>query len=1070
LPTTDNRQLTTPSVPRISDGVIFRVLNNLLILDGERLSYRTLDVEQIGSVYETMMGFDLEVARGRSIALKPKKPHGAPTTINLEALLAVKAADRVKCLKDQAEQTLTGQALTALKQAATLDELLAALDRKIDHRVTPNVVSKGAMVLQPSDERRRSGSHYTPRSLTEPIVRTTLKPLLERLASSRPHPACPDGEADRPAGDSEEPYSPSAQGGRGPSPEQLLDLKLCDPAMGSGAFLVEACRQLGDELVRAWHVYDCLPKLPPDEDEVLHARRLVAQRCLYGVDKNPMAVDLTKLSLWLATLAKDHPFTFLDHSLRCGDSLVGLSREQIAGFHWDDDEIQSRKTETRFSLLGDPIADCVQRAAAYRRQILAARDDNPYDDLQQKLEIADDALALARLAGDLVISAYISAAKDRGRKARLDELARKLVAYVESKNLALRAPLAEAVSELRGKVAGTGYPLAGGVPSALGSRPDGSVEPSRGAADGTRSVPATMPFHWQIEFPEVFARPNGGFDAIVGNPPFLGGKRISGALGKRYADWICDLHAGINGNADVVAHFFRRAYELLRNGASFGLIATNTIAQGDTRRGGLASITRGGGEIINARRRAPWPGEAAVVVSVVTVSKGTVNATRCLDGRQVDFISAFLFDGGTNDDPASLRANEGASFIGCDIKGQGFLFDDRDPTATPIREYGALAAANPRLADCVNGYIGGEEILSSPTQSAHRYVIDFQDWPLRRAESLGSWLNAEQTTRDLLLRDGVVPTDYPHRTASDYPELLAIVESKVKPERGTKSADLAAWPWWRFWRPRAELRRACAGKERVLVVAQTGNALAFVFKSLPVVFSHTVVVFPNETNRFFAVMQSRVHGVWALFFAATMKDDARYIPADCFDTFPFPAGILEAASPAPATQSRQLSTDNSPLDSVGRDYYEFRAALMVRNNQGLTKTYNRFHDPYERSADILKLRELHAAMDRAVLEAYSWHDLAARATCEFLLDYEDDDDEEPSAPNRRARRKPWRYRWPDDFRDEVLARLLALNAQRAEQERLAGLAAAGAKKSKQRRSASKKGKGIKLSKPDLPGF
>ena len=122
--------------------------------------------------------------------------------------------------------------------------------------------------------------------------------------------------------------------GQQPTPQQILDLKVCDPAMGSGAFLVEACRQFGDELVKAWHVHDCVPTMPPDEDELLHARRLVAQRCLYGVDKNPMAVDLAKLSLWLATLAKDHPFTFLDHSLRCGDSLVGLTREQIVRFHW----------------------------------------------------------------------------------------------------------------------------------------------------------------------------------------------------------------------------------------------------------------------------------------------------------------------------------------------------------------------------------------------------------------------------------------------------------------------------------------------------------------------------------------------------------------------------------------------------------------------------------------------------------------------------------------------------------------------------------------------------------------
>jgi hypothetical protein len=186
----------------------------------------------------------------------------------------------------------------------------------------------------------------------------------------------------------------------------------------------------------------------------------------------------------------------------------------------------------------------------------------------------------------------------------------------------------------------------------------------------------------------------------------------------------------------------------------------------------------------------------------------------------------------------------------------------------------------------------------------------------------------------------------------------------------------------------------------------------------------------------FCALQSRIHEIWARFFGSSMKDDLRYTPSDCFETFPFP---------------KNFETD-ARLETTGNKYYEFRAGLMVKNNEGLTKTYNRFHDPDERSPDILKLRELHAAMDRAVLEAYGWHDLAEKAACEFLLDYEDDEedgeaDASASASGRRTRRKPWRYRWPDEFRDEVLARLLDLNQKRAEEERLAGIAASGAKAS-----------------------
>ena len=121
-------------------------------------------------------------------------------------------------------------------------------------------------------------------------------------------------------------------------------------------------------------------------------------------------------------------------------------------------------------------------------------------------------------------------------------------------------------------------------------------------------------------------------------------------------------------------------------------------------------------------------------------------------------------------------------------------------------------------------------------------------------------------------------------------------------------------------------------------------------------------------------------------------------------------------------------------------YYDFRAQLMIRNNEGLTKTYNRFHDPNERDTEILKLRELHAAMDRAVLDAYGWHDLVP--DCEFLLDYEIDEEEWGS------RKRPYRYRWSDETQAEVLVRLLELNAERAREEARTGAAALTARSQK----------------------
>ena len=141
-------------------------------------------MEQIGSVYETMMGFRLETATGRSVAVKAQKTHGAPSVIDLETLLNEPPAKRGKWLQDRTGRTLTAKVLKVVKDAASLEDLHAALHPVVDLHATPDLVPTGAMVLQPSEERRRSGSHYTPRALTEPIVRTTLEAILAACATS----------------------------------------------------------------------------------------------------------------------------------------------------------------------------------------------------------------------------------------------------------------------------------------------------------------------------------------------------------------------------------------------------------------------------------------------------------------------------------------------------------------------------------------------------------------------------------------------------------------------------------------------------------------------------------------------------------------------------------------------------------------------------------------------------------------------------------------------------------------------------------------------------------------------
>jgi len=235
------------------------------------------------------------------------------------------------------------------------------------------------------------------------------------------------------------------------------------------------------------------------------------------------------------------------------------------------------------------------------------------------------------------------------------------------------------------------------------------------------------PFHWEIEFPEVFDRENPGFDAIVGNPPFIGGRKMKAALGEAYQEWISEAYLEASKNADIVAYFFRRAFSIIRESGCLGLIATNTIAQGDTRSTGLRFICQNGGTIYSAQKRVKWPGLAAVVISVVNIYKGEYKRVKVINERKVGLISAFLFHSGGNDDPKKLAANQGKSFQGSIILGMGFTFDDSSSNATSINEMKRLIEKDRRNAERIFPYIGGEEVNSTPNHAFHRYAINFFD-------------------------------------------------------------------------------------------------------------------------------------------------------------------------------------------------------------------------------------------------------------------------------------------------------------------------------------------------------
>lgn len=899
-------------LPSVDDGTLYKVLRRLVIFQGQRLSYRALDVEQIGSIYESLMGY--HVLRVSSPAVRLGK-YG--TWVEVARVRAMSAVDRKRFWKESCglnpgpAATLDEAVASSTSDEALVDALLAQAPGRKDDRAQHRAEA-GRLVLQPGDERRRTGSHYTPRSLSQKVVRRTLEPILACLGENR-------------------------------TAKQILELRICDPAMGSGAFLVETCRHLAEEIVAAWTRSGELAALVEAHgDALLHARRLVAQRCLYGVDKNAAAVELAKLSLWLVTLSKQLPFTFVDHALRHGDSLVGLDLDQVRAFHW--------KPSAQLPTCRSALDDALEQALEHRARILALADHEDSASQREKsrlLDYAELATERVRLIADVCVGAFFAETKDKDRERERDRRLAMVLRYLDGDEDA-KAELETLAARIRAQHA---------------------------------------PFHWMIEFPEVFyhERPDplqGGLmngaafmEAFVGNPPFMGVAFITERLGDGYVSWLQNLHEGTTGKFDLSAHFFRRAASLLGAHGALGLIATNTIAQGDTRTTGLGYLVDRGWTIYDATISMPWPGAAAVTVSIVHAARG--NVTRGLevrlDGRPVNALNSRLRSGAERGDAEVLAENARCAFQGCIVLGMGFtlMSEERD----------ALVAKDLRNAERIFPYLGGQEVNTSPIQTFDRYVINFGQMSLEEAER--------------------------------WPDLINILRVRVKPERAKSNRAAYRDRWWRFAEAQHALGAATAILERCIVCAITTKHLVFSFQPTRQIFANSLEVFALDAWTAFAVIQSRIHEPWARQLSSSMKTDLRYAASDCFETFPFPSPDPRTVLPA--------------VEAAGEALYTARAKFMVDTDQGLTKTYNALKDPDVDDPRILELRHLHEAMDRAVLDAYGWTDLDVPRYCPR-------NDEERAAV--RA------------FEEEIVDRLYALNEVRAREEQLAGLGggAKGAKK------------------------
>jgi hypothetical protein len=433
--------------------------------------------------------------------------------------------------------------------------------------------------------------------------------------------------------------------------------------MGSGAFLVQACRYLAERLVEAWenaekdHPGEVLITpdgtfsegspaerlVPADAGErIAIARRVVADRCLYGVDINPMAVEMAKLSLWLITVDRNRPFTFLDHAFKCGDSLLGLSSfKQLENFSL---RLEGGK-QIAFSTMN--LWRNIDEAKKKREALEAMPSDTPQQ-IAAKVALyaeAEDAVAKLKAAADILTVVELKGLKRRKYDEAREVAADHMLAYWAQGPEELRAYADEQLIERK-------------------------------------------TLHWPLVFPEIVER--GGFDSFIGNPPFMGGQKITGNFGVAYRDYlIASLANNQTGSANLCAYFILRAHKLLLDDGYCGMLAPDTIAQGNTREVCLDTLTHLGCAFPRAISSRVWPGYATVYYAIVWLRKGKWNGRLVLDDNDTVSITSYLSpdDAGIVGSPNVLAAFDNRSFQGTIVLGQGFILApdkaksliDRDP-------------------------------------------------------------------------------------------------------------------------------------------------------------------------------------------------------------------------------------------------------------------------------------------------------------------------------------------------------------------------------------------------------
>jgi hypothetical protein len=886
----------------VSDWVLVEVLKAVQMarLPGEparRISFRDIDVEQIGYIYEGLLGYSCQDVKEITVGLIGKE--GEEPEIPLATLEDLRASRRTddalanailawvkedqpaataptkaalaRAVRDSAQVEDADRALRAVAPTDPglrdrLRPFIGMIRRDLRHR--PTVMVPGGLLVVETPSRQTAGAHYTPKSLATDVVRYALEPLVYDPGPHQQRDGWVPVDSDR-----------------------ILELKVADIACGSGAFLVAAARYLSGRLVEAWQREEAVTGMTPHELET-HAIRTVIATCLYGADINAMAVEMCKLSLWLVSLDPKLPFSFVDDKILHGNSLLGLTDvRQLKRQHIDPDAASQQQS------LYEADVDGVLRQARRLREQLASEvnDIDPQRSTNTKRRQwhrYQEITAELTETADAVIATGLKLGGKPGKALN--------VAY-ENLGIAL----------------GNAHPTDGSMPSRtmLDEILKAGLTPTV-----TTDYVRWSPLHWILAVPDVMGR--GGFDAIIGNPPFLGGQKLTGAMGTNIRDWFVNVLAcGKKGSADLVAYFFLRAMSLLNPQGNLGLIATNTVAQGDTRQIGLDQMVMGGFRITRAIQTRSWPVASANLEYAAvwgTQAEVAVSIPCVADDVLVEQISTLLEPAGkVEGNPVRLAENAGIVFIGCYVLGKGFILDDPQQIDTWLE-------ADMKNSEVLFRYLNGEDLNSRADASPSRWVIDFN----ARSE-------AEAKTYAL-----------------PYEHLL----HQVRPVRLKNNRKTYRDYWWQFGEKRPAMRKATAGFSEILVLTRVSKTIMPVRIHTGLVPSEATVVFATASFADQAVLSSSMHQMWAVKYGSGMRNDPRYTPSDVFDTFP-----------------RPHSTER--LSEVGRILDMERREIMLRRGLGLTKLYNLINDPYiadSADVDVARMREIHVELDQAVRDAYGW--------------------------------------------------------------------------------------------------